>query len=70
MKNLVSSEPVLTVASIQAIIVAAFILLAAYGVDISDTQRTAIIGFYAVVAPLVFALVARQRVSPVDAGTP
>lgn len=60
-----NNEPVLTVASVQAVIVAAFILVASFGIDISDAQRAGIIGFYAVVAPLVFAFIARRQVTPI-----
>jgi hypothetical protein len=58
------NEPVLTVASIQAVIGAAFIFLASYGLSISTEQRAGILGLYVVVAPIVFGIIARARVTP------
>ncbi|MGI8403398.1 MAG: hypothetical protein ACR2OE_01275, partial [Thermomicrobiales bacterium] len=43
-------------------------LLVAYGVDVSQEQQTAILGFVSVIAPLVAALAIRGNVfSPVSA---
>lgn len=62
MKN----EPLVTRASITALVAAVLALLVSFGVDLSNDQRTAILGIVGVVAPLAVALVTRHRVSPVD----
>lgn len=62
MKN----EPVITVASITALVAALIALLIAFGVNLSDQQQAAIMGVVAVVGPLVAAFIARRKVTPVD----
>lgn len=57
MKN----EPVLV--AVTALVVATIALLVAFGVDVTDEQRGAIIGF--VVALYGVAVLIRSRVSPV-----
>lgn len=59
-------EPVITTASIAAVIVAIVALLKSFGVPISDEQATALVGAVGVVAPLVAAFVARRKVTPVS----
>lgn len=61
MKN----EPLVTVASITAIVGAIITALVAFGIDLSKDQQTAILGLVTVVAPLVVALVVRSKVTPV-----
>lgn len=61
MKN----EPLVTVASITALVAAALALLVSFGLNLSGDQQTAILGFVAVAAPLVVAGVARSKVTPV-----
>lgn len=58
------TEPLITVASITALVAAIVGLVVAFGVDLSDDQQTAILGFAAVAAPLVVGFVARRKVSP------
>ena len=58
-------EPVVTAAGVSAVITAAIALLVAFGVHVSANQSAAIVGFVGVVAPLVLAVVARARVTPV-----
>lgn len=59
------SEPVLAVGTITALVAAAISLLTAFGVDVTDDQREAILAFVAIVGPVVAALVARRKVTPV-----
>lgn len=58
------SEPVITVASITALVAAILALLAAFGLNLSPDQKTAILGVVAVVAPLVAAAFSRGKVTP------
>lgn len=58
-------EPLLNTATITALGSALVALLVAFGLPLNDTQETAIIGLVSVVAPLVVALVARSKVTPV-----
>ena len=59
------NEPVVTAAGVSAVITAAIALLVAFGVHVTANQSAAIVGFVGVVAPLVLAVVARARVTPV-----
>ncbi len=60
------NEPLITVASITAIVAAVIGLLAAFGLSLTDVQIQAMLGFVAVAAPFVVAFIARSRVTPVD----
>jgi len=62
------TEPLVTVASITAAVTAFLALLAAFGLPLSDTQQTAVLGVVAVTAPLVVALLTRPRVTPTPVG--
>ena len=64
MKN----EPLVTVATITALVGAVIGLLVAFGVPLTSDQQTAILGVTTVAAPLVVALFVRSRVTPVDKG--
>lgn len=55
------NEPVITVAAIQAVISAVLTLLVAFGVVLTDKQFAAIIGLWATVGPVLFALWARRH---------
>jgi hypothetical protein len=57
-----ASEPLWSVGSITAAVTAIIALLAAFGLDISDDQQSAILGVVAVAAPLVVAALSRGRV--------
>lgn len=57
-------EPVLTAATIAALVTAVVALLKAFGVPLTNDQAVAITGVVGVVAPLVAAFVARRRVTP------
>lgn len=59
-----TSEPVLTVASITALATAVLGALVAFGVNLTEAQTTAVLGVVAVAAPLVVGLVARRKVTP------
>lgn len=58
-------EPVLTIAGIAAAIGAVLTLLTSFGVDITAEQQTAILGVWATVGPLLFAVWTRRKVTPV-----
>lgn len=58
-------EPLVTVATVTGIAAAVVALVVAFGLDLTDDQQAAILGFVGVVAPLVVALVVRPRVTPV-----
>jgi hypothetical protein len=58
-------EPLVTAATITALVTALIGLLVAFGVDLTDDQQTAVLGVVAVVAPLVVALFTRSKVTPV-----
>lgn len=60
-----TSEPVITVATITAAVSAIIALLVAFGLDLSDDQRNAILGVVAVVAPIIAGALARGYVTPV-----
>jgi hypothetical protein len=59
-----SSEPLVTVASITAGVAAFLALLMAFGIPVTPEQQTAILRVVAVGAPIVVALVARGSVTP------
>lgn len=61
-------EPVVTIAGVQAAVASVLTLVVAFGVTLTPEQSAAIMGVYAAVAPILFALVARRKVTPV--GTP
>lgn len=57
-------EPLVTTATITALVSAVIGLLVVFGVPLSKEQEAAILGVVAVVAPLVVGLVARGKVTP------
>lgn len=61
------TSPVWSAATIAAVISAAITLLVAFGVQLTQDQITAILGFVAVVAPIGVAIVASPRVTPLAA---
>jgi hypothetical protein len=72
---LASREPLITAATITGAVTAVLALLVEYGIDITDGQQQAILAVVAVAAPLIVALAARRKVTPVadpraDDGTP
>ena len=60
-----NTEPVAIIGTITAAVSAAFALLVAFGIDISDDQQKAILAAIAAIAPLVVIL-SRQFVTPTD----
>lgn len=58
-------EPVLSIAGLLAAVSAVITVLVAFGLDLTEAQSTAVLGAVAALAPLVAALVARRRVTPV-----
>lgn len=60
----VKKEPVVTVASVTALVAAVLALLAAFGLPLSGGQREAILGVVAVLAPLVTIAARRWVYSP------
>jgi hypothetical protein len=61
-----TNEPLWTVAGITAAVSAVIGLLTAFGLSLTETQSTAILGVVGVLAPVVVALVARSKVTPVE----
>lgn len=57
-------EPAVIVGTITAVAAAAVTAAVAFGLDLTDEQRTAILGLVAVLAPIVAAIVTRPRVTP------
>lgn len=62
-----TTEPLVTVASITAGVTALLGLLVAFGLDLTTDQTAAVLGVVGVVAPLVVAWFARSRVTPYPA---
>lgn len=60
--NTDSSEPLVTVGTITAAVTAVLGVLVAFGLDLSDDQKTAVLGVVAVVAPFVVAFWGRRQV--------
>lgn len=68
-------EPLLTRSTVVAVVTTLLAVLTAFGLPISDTQQNAVLGAVGVIAPIVLALWARRRVTPIadprdDDGTP
>ena len=59
-----NNEPVLTIAGIAAAVGAVLTALTAFGVDLTPDQRAAILGVWATVGPLLFAVWTRRKVTP------
>lgn len=57
-------EPLITVASLTALVAALVALLVAFGLKVTEDQTAAVLGLVAVVAPLVVGFVARSKVTP------
>ena len=62
----VNREPLVTVASITALVGALIALLVSFGVKLTGDQQTAILAVTTVVAPLLVAAIARRKVTPVE----
>ena len=60
-----NSEPVITGATILALVGAVVALLTAFGVDITAEQQKAILSAVAIAGPIVVGLVVRSKVTPV-----
>lgn len=58
-----SSSPVWNAAAISSIVSAAIALLVSFGVPLTSDQTAAILGFVAVVAPFVVAMVVSRQVT-------
>jgi len=65
MSNTTTREPLLTVGTITAAAGAAIGLIIAFGLDLSDDQRAAIMTAVSVLAPFIVAAVVRGKVTPV-----
>lgn len=57
-------EPVLTAGAVVALVTALLAVLAAFGLPLTDDQTTAVVSLISVVAPIVVALLARPKVTP------
>lgn len=58
-------EPIITVATITAIVSAIIASMVAFGVSFTEDQTTAVMGIVAVLSPFVVAFIARQFTTPV-----
>jgi general stress protein CsbA len=68
-------EPLVTTSTVTAVVAALIALLASFGVNLTHDQTIAVLAVVSVTAPLVVALVARRKVTPVadpkaEDGTP
>lgn len=61
MKN----EPLVTAGTVTAFVAALIGVLAAFGADITEDQKTAVLVFVGVVGPLLVAALVRGKVTPV-----
>ncbi|MFI7072034.1 hypothetical protein [Micromonospora sediminicola] len=57
-----ATEPLLTVGTITAAVTAALALLVAFGLELSDGQKQAVLGAVAVAAPFIVAAWGRRKV--------
>jgi predicted amino acid dehydrogenase len=57
-------EPVMTGATVLAIVGSILTLLVSFGVDLTQEQTAAIVGFVGVVAPVAIGFIVRAKVSP------
>lgn len=60
-------EPLITAGVVTAVVTSLLALVTSFGLDITDDQQAAILGFVAVAAPIVLALAVRPRVTPTSA---
>jgi len=58
------TEPVATIAGIQAAVAAVLTLLVSFGVPLTQDQQVAILGVAATLLPVLFAFWTRSKVSP------
>lgn len=58
------TEPSVIAGTATAVVTAALALLVSFGLGLTDDQQKAILGFVAVVAPLVGAFIVRSKVTP------
>lgn len=57
-------EPLFNASVMVAIVAAGIVLLVSFGLPVSPDQTEAIIGFVTIIAPLVVAVLARNKVTP------
>ena len=60
--NVLRTEPARLIGAVTALVTAGIALLVAFGVPLTDTQQVAILSVVAAAAPLLAALVIRERV--------
>lgn len=65
-KNFAKSEPVISAATISALVAALITLLVEFGVPLDDGQQTAIQGLVAVLAPVAVVLVRKYVTANVN----
>lgn len=58
------TEPSVLAGTATAVVTAALALLVSFGLGLTDDQQKAILGFVAVVAPIIGAFIVRSRVTP------
>ena len=57
-----ATEPAAIIGTITAIVTALIAFAVAFGIDLSDDQQAALLGLVAALAPIVAALLTRQKV--------
>lgn len=60
-------EPLATASGITAVVAAVIGLLVAFGIDLTEDQKAAILTAVGVLGPIAVALIARGRVTPLAA---
>ena len=65
-KKILKSEPVISAATISALVAALLSLLVEFGVPVTDGQQTAIQGLIAVLAPVAVILVRKHMTANVN----
>ena len=59
-----NTEPAITIGSIVALVAAVITLLVAFGVEVTNDQRDAILAIVSIGGPLVAAVLIRRKVTP------
>jgi Na+/proline symporter len=67
-ETVMKREPLLTIGTITSVLAAVLALVVAFGVPLTDGQVQALLGLAAALAPVIVALLARSRVTPVAGG--
>jgi hypothetical protein len=60
-----SREPAVVIGTVTSVVTAVLALVVAFGLELTDDQRNAILGVVGAAAPIVAALLVRPKVTPV-----